>query len=235
MLSRVSVGGRSSETSRAPDSLLPEPEIQKRAADPAALSISVPDRPKFLTTRVSGNDGDAAGGLWLSGRLDFIQDNGLRASRSLDLIQARDDAAAEDVGSFRPYFDNDVAEFAGIGHVLLVEGLRQVDLLDQRFRDRGGLDGQKILELLDRLPGDLALTLRDSLQTLHDRLVDGDQRLDVATLDVQNCGDVKTGQLERLSERGGIESRQLGKRTERRDGRHGGGVGTVGRGHENKS
>ncbi len=99
--------------------------------------MSIPDRPKFLTTRVSGNDGNAAGGLWLSGRLDFIQDGCLGASRSLDLIQASDDAAAEDVGSFRSYFDNDVAEFAGIGHGLLVGGLRQVDLLDQRFRDRG--------------------------------------------------------------------------------------------------
>ena len=99
--------------------------------------MSIPDRPKFLTTRVSGNDGDAAGCLGLSGRLDFIQDGCLGASRRLDLIQARDDAAAEDVGSFRSYFDNDVAEFAGIGHGLLVGGLRQVDLLDQRFRDRG--------------------------------------------------------------------------------------------------
>ena len=32
----------------------------------------------------------------------------------LDLIQARDDAAAEDVGSFQPHLGDDVAEFAGI-------------------------------------------------------------------------------------------------------------------------
>ena len=98
-----------------------------------------------------------------------------------------------------------------------------------------GLTDSKILELLDRLPGDLALALRDSSQTLHDRLVGGGQRLDVAALDVQNGVDVKTGQLERLGERGGIESRQLGKRIERRDGRCGGIVSTVGRSHENKS
>src|SRR4051794_21796805 len=110
MLSRASVDGRSRETSRASDRLLLESEIQKRAADPAALSISVPDRLRFLTTRVSGNDGDAAGCLGSSGRLDFIPDGCLGASRRLDLIQARDDAAAEDVGSFRPCFDNDVAE-----------------------------------------------------------------------------------------------------------------------------
>src|SRR3954447_3555753 len=110
MLSRASLGGRSRETSRAPDSLLPEPEIQKRAADLAALSISVPDRPKFLTTRVSGNDGDAAGCLGWSGRLDCAQDGCVGASRRLDLIQARDDAAAEDVGSFSSDLGNDVTE-----------------------------------------------------------------------------------------------------------------------------
>ncbi len=58
------------------------------------------------------------------------------------------------------------------------------------------LDGQKILELLDRLPGDLALTLRDSLQTLHDRLVGGSQGFDVAALDIHNGVEVETGQLE---------------------------------------
>jgi hypothetical protein len=35
--------------------------------------MSISDRPEFLTTRVSGNDGNAAGGLGLSSRLDFIQ------------------------------------------------------------------------------------------------------------------------------------------------------------------
>src|SRR3954466_14986550 len=112
----------------------------------------------------------------------------------LDLIQAGDNAAAEDVDGFRPHFGDEVAQFAGIGHGLLVGGLRHVDLLDQRFLDRGAgrLDGQKILDLLDRLPGDLALVPHDSLQTLHDRLVGGAQRLDVAALDVQNRGDVKT-------------------------------------------
>src|SRR3954468_19163095 len=99
--------------------------------------MSIPDSPKVLTTRVSGNDGNATGRLG-------------GASRSLDLIQARDDTAAEDVGGFGPDLGDDVAELASIGHVLLVGGLRQVDLLNQRFLDRaaGWLDGQKILELL---------------------------------------------------------------------------------------
>src|SRR5687768_18595771 len=96
----------------------------ERAAILAALSMSISDRPEFLTTRVSGNDGNATGCLGLSSRLDFIQDGRLGAGSGLDLIQARDDAAAEDVGSFRPDLGNDVTEFAGIGHVLLIGGLR---------------------------------------------------------------------------------------------------------------
>ena len=113
----------------------------------------------------------------------------------LDLIQAGDDAAAENVGSFQPHLGDEVAEFAGISHVLLVGGLRHVDLLDQCFRDRsaGRLEGHEILELLDRLPGDLALALHDSLQALRDRLIGGSQRLDVAALDIHNGVDAEAG------------------------------------------
>ena len=64
---------------------------------------------------MSGKDGNATGCLGLSGRLDFIQDGRLGAGSGLDLIQARDDAAAEDVGGFDPYLGNKVAEFAGVG------------------------------------------------------------------------------------------------------------------------
>ncbi len=63
--------------------------------------MSMQDQSRFLTTRVSGNDGNATGCLGLSRRLDFIQDGCFGAGSGLDLIQARDHAAAEDVGSFR--------------------------------------------------------------------------------------------------------------------------------------
>src|SRR3954469_11262011 len=127
MLSRVSVGGRSRETSRAPDRLPPEPEIPKKSRGSRGSFLVFQIDPRFLTTRVSGNDGNATGCPGLSGRLDFIENGRLGAGSGLDLIQARDNAAAEDVGSFRPYFNNDVAEFADVGHGLLVGGLRQVD------------------------------------------------------------------------------------------------------------
>jgi hypothetical protein len=70
------------------------------------------DQSRFLTTRVSGNDGNATGCLGLSRRLDFIQDGCFGAGSSLDLIQARDHAAVEDVGSFGSDLGNNVAEFA---------------------------------------------------------------------------------------------------------------------------
>src|ERR687897_984750 len=102
--------------------------------------MSIQDKPKFLTTLVSGNDGNAAARLGVSSRLDyilsshldFIHNGCLGAGGGLDLFQARDDAAAYDVGGFGPYLGDDVAQFASVGHILLKGGLRHVDPLDQR-------------------------------------------------------------------------------------------------------
>ena len=76
---------------------------------------------------VSGNDGNAAARLGvssrldyiLSSRLDFVHNGCLGASGGLDLIQARDDPPAEDIGVFRPHLGDEVAEFASVGHVAL--------------------------------------------------------------------------------------------------------------------
>src|SRR5688572_32155297 len=141
-------------------------EPRKPRLFPCLFKIeSIQDKPEFLTTSVSGNDGNAAARLGvssrldyiLSSRLDFVHTGCLGASGGLDLIQARDDAAVEDVGGFGPDLGDKVAQFAGIGHVLLKRGLRHVDPLDQRLSDRGvcRLDGQKLLALLDRLLDEL--------------------------------------------------------------------------------
>ena len=116
------------------------------------------------------------------------------------LIQARENAAAEDVGGFGSDLGNEVAQLTDIGHVLLVGSLRHIDLPDQRCLDRGAgwIEGQKILELRDRLPGNLVLALDNGLQALGDRLVGGDQRLDIAALDVQKRSSVEARNLEGL-------------------------------------
>ena len=106
--------------------------------------------------------------------------------------------AAEDVGGFGSDLGNEVAQLTDIGHVLLVGSLRHIDLLDQRCLDRGAgrIEGQKILELRDRLPGNLALALGNRLQALGERLVGRNQRLDIAALDVQKRSRVEARNLE---------------------------------------
>src|SRR3954469_1612764 len=77
--------------------------------------MSIQDRTEFLTTSVSGNDGNAAARLGvssrldyiLSNRLDFVHNGCLRSGDGLDLIQARDDAAVKDVSGFGPYLQQD--------------------------------------------------------------------------------------------------------------------------------
>jgi len=153
--------------------------------------------------------------------------DGLRLNGCLHLIQAGDDAAAQDVGGLFRHLGDEVAQLAGVGNALLEGSLGKVDLLDQLVFDRAARrrDAQQAAELLDRLAGNLTLALRDDLQALRYGLAGGGHRLDVAALDVEKGIDVETRNLEGLQ--------VLRERVEGREGGELDGVGTGRLGHVN--
>jgi hypothetical protein len=123
---------------------------------------------------VTGNERKSGG---LGGALDSLRLLG----DALDLVQAGDDAAAQDVRSLGGHLGQNVLQLASVGDVLLVGGLDQIGLLDQVVFDLGGRSGraQQRLELLNLLAGNFALALGDGLETLGEGLACGGECLDV--------------------------------------------------------
>ena len=88
---------------------------------------------------VTGNERKSGG---LGGALDSLRLLG----DALDLVQAGDDAAAQDVRSLGGHLGQNVLQLAGVGDVLLVGGLDQIGLLDQVVFNLGGRGGWRSAE-----------------------------------------------------------------------------------------